>query len=387
MRTWNTSALTTLLIAIAVGLSASLTHAEEKKSAGPGKAERKVARSVPTEKLLESRKKAVEFLRVTQSDSGRWSDYPGPAITGIVTTSLLKNGVDAKDPMIVKALTYLKAELQPDGGIYTKDNKVSNYETSVALLAFAAANKDGQYDQIVKNARDYLKKLQWDESEGLTPADPKYGGAGYGRSERPDLSNTAFLLDALKAAGVAEDDEVMKKVVVFVSRCQNLESEHNTTEFASRINDGGFYYTPAGGGNSQAGNDANGGLRSYASMTYAGLKSMIYAGVGPDDPRVKAAMAWARKHYTLVENPGMGQKGLYYYYHTFAKALSAAQVDVFVDADNMKHDWRKELTEHLTKAQKSNGSWLNNDAGWLEGDPNLVTAYALLALHYCELQE
>ena len=30
-------------------------------------------------------------------------------------------------------------------------------------------------------------------------------------------------------------------------------------------------------------------LRSYGSMTYAGLKSMIFAGVGPDDPRVKAA--------------------------------------------------------------------------------------------------
>ena len=76
-----------------------------------------------------------------------------------------------------------------------------------------------------------------------------------------------------------------------------------------------------------AGKTPDGGLRSYGSMTYAGLKSMIYAGVGPDDPRVKAAFKWAQKHYDLKTNPGMGTAGLYYYYHTFAKALDAMGVD------------------------------------------------------------
>jgi squalene-hopene/tetraprenyl-beta-curcumene cyclase len=339
---------------------------------------------LPVEGLAKPRQAAIAFLRTTQADDGHWSDYPGPAITGIVTKSLLDSGVAPGDPMIEKALAYLKQALQPDGGIYTKENKVSNYETSVALLAFAAANRDGQYDTLIANARDFLKKLQWDETEGLSVDDPRYGGGGYGKSERPDLSNTSFLLEALKAAGVKEDDESMKKVVIFLSRCQNLESEHNTTEFASKINDGGFYYTPAGGGNSQAGNDANGGLRSYASMTYAGLKSMIYAGVGSDDPRVKAAMEWLRKHYTLAENPGMGQKGLYYYFHTFAKALSVAKIDRMIDAKQVAHDWRKELGEHLIAKQRDNGAWINTDSGWLEGDPNLVTAYALMALKYCE---
>ena len=67
----------------------------------------------------------------------------------------------------------------------------------------------------------------------------------------------------------------------------------------------------------------DGGLRSYASMTYAGLKSMIFAGVGPEDPRVKAAVSWIRKHYDLQSNPGMGTAGLFYYYHTFGKAMTA----------------------------------------------------------------
>ena len=152
---------------------------------------------LPAGALAKSRQAAAAYLRTTQADDGHWSDYPGPAITGIVTKSLLDAGVEPGDPMIQKALAYLKQALQPDGGIYTKENKVSNYETSVALLAFAAANRDGQYDALIANARDFLKKLQWDETEGLSEDDPRYGGGGYGRSERPDLSNTSFLLEAL----------------------------------------------------------------------------------------------------------------------------------------------------------------------------------------------
>src|SRR5690606_6626872 len=131
------------------------------------------------------------------------------------------------------------------------------------------------------------------------------------------------------------------------------------------------------GGQSQAGETADGGLRSYASMTYAGLKSMIFAGVGPDDPRVKAAYEWARQHYDLASNPGMGDAGLYYYYHTFAKALDAMKVDVVRDADGKDHNWREELVAELARRQQEDGSWVNNNSRWLEGDPNLVSAYAL----------
>ena len=118
-------------------------------------------------------------------------------------------------------------------------------------------------------------------------------------------------------------------------------------------------------------------------MTYAGLKSMIYAGVGPEDPRVKAAYEWVQKHYSLNENPGMGNNGLYYYYHTFAKALDAIGEDHLVDDEGVEHAWRQELFDQLAASQADDGSWLNENQRWLEGDPNLVTGYALLALSYC----
>jgi squalene-hopene/tetraprenyl-beta-curcumene cyclase len=150
------------------------------------------------------------------------------------------------------------------------------------------------------------------------------------------------------------------------------------------VNDGGFYYTVAGGGGNPAGKTDDGGLRSYGSMTYAGFKSMIYAGVKRDDPRVKAAYEWIQKHYTLDENPGMGPAGLYYYYHTFAKALDAIGDAEVVDANGTAHDWRTELADKYILTQNKDGSWVNKTPRWLEGDPNLVTAYGLLCLSYCK---
>ncbi len=82
-------------------------------------------------------------------------------------------------------------------------------------------------------------------------------------------------------------------------------------------------------------------------MTYAGLKSMIYAGLSADDPRVVAAMKFIRKNYSLKDNPGMGQAGLFYYYHTFAKALDAADIEILDDESGTPHAWREELTQAL----------------------------------------
>jgi squalene-hopene/tetraprenyl-beta-curcumene cyclase len=101
---------------------------------------------------------------------------------------------------------------------------------------------------------------------------------------------------------------------------------------------------------------------------------------------VKAAMGWISANYNLSTNPGMGSSGLYYYYHTFAKTLSVVGVDSIQDANGKEHDWRKELIATLQTRQQRNGSWTNENERWLEGDPNLVTAYALMALSHCRTE-
>ncbi|MEX0728382.1 MAG: prenyltransferase/squalene oxidase repeat-containing protein [Planctomycetaceae bacterium] len=345
----------------------------------------KPATSGPSAKeLKKSRQQAIEFLKNSQDEDGSWTSAKSPGITALAVYSLLENGVAADDPAVQKAFDHLKSYQQEDGGIYYPETSHKNYETCIGLMAFKSGNADGKYDDVLAGAEKYLRGLQWDEGEGIETSDTFFGGAGYGSHKRPDLSNTQFLVEALKQAGAGEDDPAIQKALVFVSRSQNLETENNTTEFAAKVNDGGFYYTPAAGGTSQAGMTDNGGLRSYASMTYAGLKSMIYAGLTEDDPRVKAAQEWIARHYSLDENPGMGNQGQFYYYHTFAKTMSVLGVDEFEDAAGNKHDWRKDLAEKLFSLQQENGSWVNPAERWGEGDPHLTTAYVLLALSHCD---
>ena len=196
------------------------------------------------------------------------------------------------------------------------------------------------------------------------------------------------MVEALLAAGVSKDDPSIKKALVFISRSQNLASEYNEQPYATKATEddkGGFVYNPLEQNNEKSDKrTAEGGLRSEGGMTYAGLKSFLYAGVAKDDPRVKAAIAWVRKHYSVTENPGQKQAGLYYYYHTFAKAMDALGEDPFVDAKLVKHDWRQELFDELKKKQNENGSWANTNKAFLEDVPELATAFALLALSYCK---
>lgn len=334
--------------------------------------------------IAQMREKSLRFLKLTQNKDGSWTESSRVGVTGLVTASLLRSGISAKEPVVALGLKNLMATQQSDGGFYAKDSLHRNYETCITIFALTEANGDGRYDKQIKKAELFLRELQWDKGEGIESSDTAWGGGGYGSHERPDLSNTQYLVEALKAAGVKSDDPAMQRIKVFVSRTQNLESAANTTEFADKINDGGFYYTPAAGGDSKAGVTENGGLRSYGSMTYAGLKSLIFAGLDKNDNRIKAATKWIQKNYTLRENPGMGQQGLYYYFHTFAKTMDVLGDDTFVDSEGKTHNWKSDLIKRLAGLQLPNGSWLNEADRWYEGDPNLVTAYCLMALSHCE---
>jgi hypothetical protein len=329
--------------------------------------------------------KAVAYLRKSQSPDGSYSARrTGPGVTALVAAGLLRNGHGPEDPVVAKTMAYLEKSVKPDGGIY--DRGLANYTTSVAVMTFKEANTNGKYDTILKNATNFLKGLQYADVK-VDPNDPKYGGLGYGAGGRPDMSNTQYFLDALQAAGVGKDDPAVQRALKFVSRCQNLPGETNDQPFAKKTTEddrGGLTYVPLDVEDNQHKTSA-GGLRSLGAMTYAGLKSFLYAGVGKDDPRVQGAMNWIRNHYTLTENPGMGQAGLFYYFHTFGKAMQALGSNTFEDAKGVKHDWRTELFETLKKRQRDDGSFVNaGDRNFGEADPNLATAFALMTLSYCK---
>ena len=102
--------------------------------------------------------------------------------------------------------------------------------------------------------------------------------------------------------------------------------------------------------------------------------------MSPDDVRVRAAFDWIRRHWTFDENPGLGQQGLYYYYHTMARALRVGQQHEITDLDDRKHNWREELIDAVVARQRDDGSWRNQADRWMEGMPEMATIFALLAL-------
>ena len=108
---------------------------------------------------------AIGYLRGQgQAHDGSFSSFRGPGMTAIVTTALLRNGLTVDDPMVAQALPYMQRFVQNDGGIYQPGRLYRNYETCLAMMCFAAANRDGRYDQILKKADRFVKGLQWDET-------------------------------------------------------------------------------------------------------------------------------------------------------------------------------------------------------------------------------
>ena len=333
-------------------------------------------------------RKGLEYLAAGQRPDGGWEAFGNshPAITALVIKALAQDPDYGPNHAVVRrGLDFVLRHVQPDGGVYVKDEGMRNYHTSVALMALSAM-KDPAHAETISSAQSFLTKLQWDAGEGHEASSTWYGGQGYGRHKRPDLSNTQLMLEALAQSGLPEDDPAYRKAMVFVGRCQLL-GESNDQPFAEGSTDGGFIYTPANGGESKAGTDVvedRPRLRSYGSMTYAGFKSMLYAKIARDDPRVKAAVDWIRRHYTLDHNPNMPaaqtKDGLYYYYHVFARAMHAWGEETIVDSKGVPHQWRSELCRTLTALQREDGSWVNEQDRWFEGNPHLVTAYAILAM-------
>jgi squalene-hopene/tetraprenyl-beta-curcumene cyclase len=344
---------------------------------------------VLSDKIQQSIDKGLAFLKTKQLPDGGWAnEKQPPAITALVLKAFAQDPrTGAKADFVKKGYDRLLQFQVESGGIY-KD-AIANYNTAISVSALAAAN-DPAYKPQLDKAIAFLKGLQWTSGvvgpKGESTADPDKamweGGWGYGNNGRPDFSNTQMALDALHDAGIPSTDPAYQRALTFITRTQN-RSESNDQAFSG--NDGGFFYTPARGGESMAGlislDSGKKEPRSYGSMTYAGLKSFIYAGLTKDDPRVTAAVEWLKKNWTLDENPGMAlgdpakaKHGLYYYYHTMARALHA-----YGDPNAFSNDWRVALGDKITSLQKEDGSWVGVER-WMEDNPVIVTSYSVLAL-------
>jgi squalene-hopene/tetraprenyl-beta-curcumene cyclase len=313
--------------------------------------------------ILAGMEKGVTYLLKNQKANGSWGDHIG--ITALAVTAICNQpgAAHKKAPEVKKALGFITGLVKPNGGIYGEGTE--NYSTAVSIVALIASG-DPAYKPIIAKAQKYMTGVQITGD----PKDKNTGGLGYSSKGRADLPNLQFALEALKASGLPENDPVWQRALQFIQRTQN-RTESNDQSYS--LNDGGFTYGPGMGWQDT-------GQNSYGSMTYAGILSYIYANLKKGDPRVEAAMNWIKQHYTLEENPGVGQKAVYYYYMVFAKALKAYGDPIIVDAKGRRHSWREELGKKMLELQHPEGYWVNTDPAEWQTNKDLVTAFTLITL-------
>ncbi len=352
--------------------------------------------------------RAIEYLQAQQdSATGGWAVHPNapqlPGISAIVLQGmLLQPDRDASADTIASGLAYLLSLRQEDGSIH--GGILPSYNTALSISALATADRQ-TYAQTIDAGTKFLARAQWagqmeESGDEINEDHPFFGGMGYGSHARPDLSNLSIGLQALRDAGVKGSDEAFQRALVFLQRTQMLDAV-NDMSYADGSQQGGFIYSTgsdsesAGTGESKAGRleetigegKAMSRLRAYGSMTYAGFKSYLYADLTRDDPRVRAAYDWIRRNYTVLENPGIGLDGYYYYLVTMSKALSAAEVTTLhtLEPDGEKGeaaDWANDLIARLAQLQQEDGSMRVLDDRWMEDNPVLITGYALVAVQH-----
>ena len=336
--------------------------------------------------------KGLNWLQTNQNTNGYWSTADQPAVTALALTAFMGepsgNYQSHPSPAIELGYQFIAAHAKPDGSIYGKG--LQNYNTAICMMGLLAA-RNPHFDPLLRRGRQWLISQQVHLNERGKPDSPLDGGVGYGdHGPYSDMNNTMTALEALYYSKYLDADKPpaggkdlnWAAAIHFIQSCQNLPAYNKAPWVSDDARDkGGFVYSP---GDSKAGAFTNAqgrvALRSYGSISYAGLLSYIYADLQRDDPRVRAAFDWLRNNYTLEENPGMGPQGLYYYLHLMTKALTIYGVDQLPTASGQTADWRKDVAMKLINLQKADGSWANDNGRWWEHDPALVTSYSLMSL-------
>ena len=323
--------------------------------------------------LLQSLDRAAAYLEQQKAPDGTWEKHIG--VTGLAATALLRQPHVPRDQAMKSVgptLDLIAALAKPDGGIYDRD--IPHYVTAVSVMTLVAGARP-QDRPIIERARRYLADHLLDEGDGIEPGDKWYGGMGYGGpgtgGRLADIISLEYALRAMKEADLPDNDPAWQKALTFLQRAQN-HSETNDQDWAG--NDGGFVYYPG------FTYHAEGGTRSYGSATYAGVLSYAWSNVKKDDQRVQAVLKWIRDNYTVEENPGIGQRTVYYYYMVFAKALQAVGEPVIVDARGQRRNWREDLGRKLLTLQHPEGYWVNEDPWEMQDNKVLVTSFTMTAL-------
>jgi hypothetical protein len=301
----------------------------------------------------------------------------GQALTPFVLDALLRVPEDVYPQpraQVDRALAFLREHTAASGALGLADRDFPdypNYATALAVVAIARAKRDGWQQQIAPMVV-YLRGQQFTEQNGWHRDDRVYGawGMGGGRRTPPDtghvdLSMTRYVLDALRAGGVALDDAAFPAARIFVERCQNFDGD-----------DGGFFFSTTEVDTNKAGQVGD-RFRSYGTTTADGILALLATGHAATDARVVAATRWLTGHHHGMAVPGFVGEAYQRWPNGLAFYYAAASTQAF---RAVQADMGDAVPESLRRTQRRDGSWSNPENLVKEDDPLIATPFAVIAL-------
>ena len=323
--------------------------------------------------------RAAEFLWKQQAADGGWHSHTygllrsGQSLTPFVLDALLRvpeSLCPAPAADVDRALAFLRSQTRRDGALGVADPDIAdypNYATALAVSALCRARRPGWQEQIQPMVA-WLRGQQFTEQNGWSPRDPAYGAWGMGGERRTppgtghvDLSMTRHVLEALRAAGLPPSDPLFTAARVYVSRCQNLDTE----------GDGGFFFTTTEFDTNKAGHDGR-RFRSYGTATADGILALLSTGCSLEDRRVAAARQWLAARHHGADVPGFQGEA----YRRWPRGLAFYYASVVAEAAPSAGN----LIESLERAERPDGSWANPEMLVKEDDPLIATPFAVRAL-------
>ena len=385
-----------LALAAALSVAVLPARAAEEAAAPAARPEADAAKAAladaaPTADAKASLARATAWIAAQQKDDGSFSNPKHPGLSAVALWALVGADDPAYAPAIAKASDWLLSRAQPDGGIYQPvpgraGGGLSTYNTALALSALSFTRRtDETFVAAILKARSFLAESQ------LEGDDQFAGGFGYDKSaphRYADLNNTAFVLEAMRRTQNYEDMRPAgekKADLDWEAALAFAETLHNGPGAGDSA--GGFAYSPADAkAGTEKGSDGKVILRSYGSITYSGLLSLVYCRLDRADARVQSTLDWASRHWTVDENPGVGDQGLYFFYDIISRALSVAGLDSIPRsgeaAGGAPVDWRAEFVAKLVSLQRDDGSFVNANGRFWENDPVLATSYSAVSLAF-----
>jgi squalene-hopene/tetraprenyl-beta-curcumene cyclase len=156
------------------------------------------------------------------ADHGALLDPPTADVSARCVSFLAQIGVTADDPVMARALAYLRREQEADGSWFGRWGTNYIYGTWSVLCALNAAGVPHD-DEAMTRAVAWLVSVQRDDG-GWGEDEESYGDAPHGRYKESTPSQTAWALLGLMAAGAA-DHPATSRGIAYLTATQQQDGE------------------------------------------------------------------------------------------------------------------------------------------------------------------